>query len=119
MKNIAFSKDRQPEVVTQEDVISAMVSNYEYSQEEVCDLLPDSPRTAVRDTLHKLVDRGIVWRATARSPIKFILLEGERLQEAIERQTTRGQTPDLMRAQLTGYDATHRQFRELCMLTRK
>jgi hypothetical protein len=119
VKNIAIGSGRAPEVVEQQDVIDQMVPNYAYSQDEVCALLPDSPRTAVRDTLHKLVERGIVWRATARTPIKFILLEGERLQEAIEQKAERGRTPDWMTRNLTGYDAAHRNFRELCEATRK
>lgn len=119
MKNISIGRGRAPEVVTGDDIIGAMNPNYEYSQEEICDLLNDRPRTAVRDSLHKLVDRGIVWRATARSPIKFILLEGECLQEAIEQKTSRGKVPEWMARSLSGYDAQHRNFRALCELTRK
>ena len=119
MKNIAIAKDRLPQTVTQQEVIEAMKQGTEYTQEEVCELLPDRPRSAVRDTLHTLVQRGIVWRATSRSPIKFMLLEGGRLEDAIERATTRGATPEWMKRDLKGYDSANRTFRDLCMLVRK
>ena len=120
MKNVAFSAGRQSETVSQEELISAMVENYEYTQDQVMNLLHDRPRAAVRDTLHALVDKGIVWRhAVKNSRVTYSLLQGERLQEAIERKTTRGETPAWMKTTLNGYDANNARFCELCIATRK
>lgn len=119
MKNFAFSANRQAESVSHQDLIDAMHANYEYSQDEIRELFDDRPRAAVMDALYALVAKGAIWRATARSPIKFVLLQGERLQEAIERKTTRGTTPAWMTQNLAGYDSNNARFRELCMSTRK
>jgi hypothetical protein len=119
MKNVAFSAGRQSETVSQEELISAMVENYEYTQDQVMNLLHDRPRAAVRDTLHALVERGIVWRNASQARVKYALLEGEQLREAVERKTTRGETPAWMKATLTGYEAQNARHRELCMTVRK
>jgi hypothetical protein len=119
MKNIAFVAHRQAETVSHQDLIDAMDPNYEFTQDEILDLLPDRPRAAVRDTLHALVERGVVWRNASQARIKYALLTGERLQEAIERKTSRGETPAWMKSNLVGYDAAHTRFYELCMTVRK
>jgi DNA-binding HxlR family transcriptional regulator len=120
MKNMAFSKGRQPETVAPQDLISAMVENYEYTLDEILNLMDGSPRAAVRDTLHALVEKGVVWRnATSHSRVKYALLEGDALREAVERKTTRAETPAWMRNSLTGYDAKNKRLRELCMTVRK
>lgn len=119
MKNVAVSRNRQPDTVAHQDLIDAMHANYEYTLDEVLDLMDGSPRSAVRDTLHALVDKGVVWRNAANSRVKYALLEGEQLREAVERKTTHLRTPDWMRASLSGYDATHQRFRSLCEATRR
>lgn len=119
MKNATISRTRQSETVAHQDLIDALDPNYQYTQDEICDLLHDSPRTAVRDTLHALVAKGVIWRDATTSRVRYALLEGESLREAVERKMTRSATPDWMRKNLAGYDASHRQFRELCMVTRK
>ena len=120
MKNIAFVAHRQSETVAHQDLIDVMAHGKAYTQDDVMDLLHDRPRAAVRDTLHALVDKGIVWRhAVKNSRVTYSLLQGERLQEAIERKTTRGETPAWMKTTLNGYDANNARFRELCIATRK
>jgi hypothetical protein len=119
VKNIAISKNGSTKTVSHQDLIDVMVPNYEYTVEEVVDLLPDSPKTSVRDTLMSMVDRGIVWRNASQSRIKFALLEGERLQEAVERKTTRLEVPAWMTRDLIGYTAAQNAYRELCMTVRK
>jgi hypothetical protein len=102
------------------ELIAAMNPASAYSQDQVLDLLPAYPRACVRDTLHSLIDKGIVWRNNStKGAIRYSVLDGERLQEAIERKTTRGETPAWMKTDLTGYDANNARFCELCMATRK
>jgi hypothetical protein len=119
LKNIAISSSRQAETVAHEELIGAIVQNYRYTQDEICDLLHDSPRSAVRDALHALVAKGVIWRdSVSHSRVKYALLEGDALREAIERKTKRSASPAWMHANLAGYDAEQRRFRELCMKTR-
>lgn len=112
-----------PKTVPQQELIDAMQVGTIYSQAEVMDLLPDHPRVAVRDTLHVLVEKGIVWREARKANkddrVRYSLLQGEALQEAIERKTTRSETPAWMKATLTGFDAQNTRFREMCEATRK
>jgi hypothetical protein len=119
MKNIAISPKGTTNTVSAQDLIDAMVPNYEYTVEQVVDLLPDCPKTSVRDALHALVSKGAVWRNASSSRVKFALLEGERLQDAIECKTSRLETPEWMRRNLVGYSEASSRFRELCMLVRK
>jgi phage-related baseplate assembly protein len=118
MKNIAISSSRQAETVAHEELIGAMVPAYHYTQDEVCALLHESPRSAVRDALHALVAKGIVWRDATTSRVRYALLEGDALREAIERKTKRSASPAWMNANLAGYDAEQRRFRDLCMKAR-
>jgi DNA-binding HxlR family transcriptional regulator len=94
-----------------------------YTQEQVMDLLPEHPRACVRDTLHMLVERGVVWRdgrgGNKDARVRYSLLEGKDLREAVERKTTRGETPAWMKATLTGYEAENARHRALCMTVRK
>jgi hypothetical protein len=50
--------------------------------------------------------------------VRYALLEGDALREAIERKTKRSASPAWMHANLAGYDAEQRRFRELCMKAR-
>lgn len=109
----------QKETVTCDELALAMTPGVEYTQNEVVELMHGRPRTSVRETLQQLVDRGVVWRHAMRPAVKFMLLEGAALRDAIDRKTTPAETPAWMRSNLTGYDAEHRRFRELCMSTRK
>jgi DNA-binding HxlR family transcriptional regulator len=119
MKNIAFVANRQPETVSHDELIAVMQENKEYTQDQVMALLADRPRASVRDTLHSLVDRGIVWRNASQARVKYALLEGEQLREAVDRKTTRGETPAWMQADLIGYEATNKRHQALCMLVRR
>jgi DNA-binding HxlR family transcriptional regulator len=122
MKNIAFVANRQPETVSHDELIAVMQENKEYTQDQVMALLADRPRASVRDTLHSLVDRGIVWRENRTkndSRVRYTLLEGEALREAIDRKTTRGETPAWMQSDLIGYEATNKRHQELCMTVRR
>lgn len=82
MKNATISRTRQSETVAHQDLIDALDPNYQYTQDEICDLLHDSPRTAVRDTLHALVAKGVIWRDATTSRVRYALLEGESLRES-------------------------------------
>lgn len=116
MRNIPVSRSRQPETVALHDLMAAMLPGRPYTQEEVVDLLPDRPRTAVRETLNVLVGKGFVWRDASESRVRYSLPEGDALRAAIEKKAIPKRTsfgPDLQ-----GYDASHRIFRELCMITR-
>ena len=109
-----------PKTVPQQELVDAMDPRKAYSQEQVMSLLPNHPRVCVRDTLHILVERGIVWRnANKKGAIRYTLLQGERLQEAIERKTKIMQPPEWMRKNLTGYEQSQNSFRDLCLLVRK
>jgi hypothetical protein len=123
MKNTMKLGVSAPKTVPQQILIDAMQADVTYSQDEILDLLPDYPRACIRDTLHMLVDKGVVWREGRRSGkntlVRFSLLEGEALRETIDRKTTRGETPAWMRADLVGYQANNDRFRELCMSARK
>lgn len=119
MKNTAVSSKREPQTVAQQDLIDVMKRNKRYTQDQICALLPDRPRMAVRDTLSSLVNKGLIWRDGAATRVHYALLEGEQLRETVDRMTTRTEAPDWMRANLSGYDASHQRFRDLCMATRK
>lgn len=120
MKNIAMSNSRQAETVAFQDLLDVMKARRRYTVDDVLALLPDRPRTAVRDTLHALVAKGFVWRdATKAHRVRYSLLEGADLRSAIERSTVHAERPAWMNATLTGYDRAHHQFRELCELTRR
>lgn len=114
MKNVAVSRDRQPQTVAQQEVLDAMNPRKRYTQDEVCALLPHRPKMAVRDTLATLVNKGIVWRDASGSRVRYSLPDAKQL---IARKTTIG--PSNFGTTLTGYDASHRQFRELCEATRR
>ncbi|MCA7945621.1 hypothetical protein [Burkholderia vietnamiensis] len=119
MRNIPVSRSRQPETVALQDLIDAMLPGRSYTQDEVVSLLPDRPRTAVRETLNTLVNKGLIWRdaSDARtSGVRYSLPDGDALRAAIERKATPPQQS--FAATLTGYDASIRKFRELCMVTR-
>jgi hypothetical protein len=118
MKNIAVSAKRQPETVAHEDMIAAMIASYSYTLDEIFALLNDRPRAAVRDTLHALVAKGVIWRDATTSRVRYALLEGDALREAIERKTKRSAPPVWMHRNLIGYEAEQRRFRDLCMKTR-
>lgn len=109
----------QKETVTCDELALAMTPGIEYTQNEVVELMHGRPRTSVRETLQHLVDKGIVWRHAVRPHIKFSLLEGAALREAIASKTQAAETPAWMRAQLTGYDSANARFKALCMATRK
>lgn len=117
MKNVSVSAAREPHKVAHQGLIHVMNGKKRYTQEEVCALLPDRPKMAVRETLAALVDKGVIWRDASGARVRYSLLEGERLQDAIERKTIYG--PSNWVATITGYDAAQRQFRELCETTRK
>jgi hypothetical protein len=119
MKNTAVSSKREPQTVAHQDLIAVMKPNKRYTQDQICALLPDRPRMAVRDTLASLVNKGLIWRDGAATRVHYALLEGEKLREAADRLTTQAATPDWMRSSLTGYDATHQRFRSLCETTRR
>jgi hypothetical protein len=51
--------------------------------------------------------------------VRYSLLEGDALREAVERKTKRAETPEWMKANLTGYEAPMRRHYELCMTVRK
>ncbi|HDR9153833.1 TPA: hypothetical protein QDB05_000253 [Burkholderia vietnamiensis] len=119
MNNIPVSRSRQPETVALQDLIDAMLPGRAYAQEDVVALLPGRPRTAVRETLNALVNKGLVWRdaSDARaSGVRYSLPDGDALRAAIEHKATPPQQS--IGAPLIGYDASFRKFRELCMLTR-
>jgi hypothetical protein len=118
MKNIAISTKRQAETVAHDDLTSQMVENYPYMLDEVFALLHDRPRAAVRDTLYALIAKGVIWRDSTTSRVRYALLEGDALREAIERNTKRSVSPAWMNASLTGYEAEQRRFKELCMTAR-
>jgi hypothetical protein len=118
MKNIAVSAKRQPETVAHEDMIAAMIASYSYTLDEIFALLNDRPRAAVRDTLHSLVAKGVIWRDATTSRVRYALLEGDALREAIERKTKRSASPVWMHRNLIGYEAEQRRFRDLCLKTR-
>ena len=109
MKNTAVSRDRQPQTVAQKDILDAMRASRRYTQDEVCALLPERPKMAVRDTLATLVNKGIVWRDASGARVRYSLLEAKQIDA---RKTTIG--PSNWGATLKGYDASLRQFRELC-----
>ena len=119
MMNAQFSPRCTSKAVSMQDLIDAMVPNYEYTADEVADLIPESPKMSVRDTLNLLVDKGIVWRNASQSRIKFALLEGEALREAVDRKTTRLEVPAWMTRDLVGYEAAQNAHRSLCMTVRK
>lgn len=119
MKNTAVSSKREAQTVAHQDLIAAMRANKRYTQDQICDLFPDRPRMAVRDTLNSLVNKGVVWRDGAETRVRYALLEGQQLRSAIERMTTRETTPAWMSSTLAGYDASHQQFRALCEATRR
>jgi hypothetical protein len=119
MKNVAISPRGKTNTVSAQDLIDAMVPNYEYTVEQVVDLLPEFPKTSVRDALHALVSKGAVWRNASSSRVKFALLEGERLQDAIDSKTKRLDVPDWMKNNLVGYERSQNGFRDLCLLARK
>ncbi|WP_446903050.1 hypothetical protein [Burkholderia sp. YIM B11467] len=119
MKNIPVSRSRQPETVAPQDLIDAMLPGRAYTQEEIVNLLPDRPRTAARETLNALVNKGIVWRdaSDARATgVRYSLPDGDALRAAIERKAAPPQQS--FGAPLSGYDESIRKFRELCMTTR-
>jgi hypothetical protein len=109
----------QKETVTCDELALSMKSGVEYTQNEICALMHGRPRTAVRETLQQLVDRGVVWRHAMKPAVKFMILEGSALQEAIDRKTAPMETPAWMHATLVGFDAENARFRDLCMATRK
>lgn len=119
MKNIAVSAKRQPETVAHEDMIAAMDPNYQFTLDEIFALLHDRPRAAVRDTLQALIAKGVIWRDATTSRVRYALLEGDALRDAIERNTKRSASPAWMLSNLSGYDAQNRRFRSLCMAARK
>lgn len=119
MKNVSISTNGKTNTVSAQDLTSAMVPNYQYSVEQVCDLLPEFPKMSVRDALHALVAKGVIWRDGSTSRVKFALLEGQALREAVERKTARMEPPAWMSKNLVGYDASNRLFSELCMTVRK
>jgi hypothetical protein len=118
LKNIAISSTRTAETVAHEDMIAAMDPNYQFTLDEIFALLNDRPRAAVRDTLHALVAKGVIWRDATTSRVRYALLEGDALREAIERKTKRSASPVWMHRNLIGYEAEQRRFRDLCMKTR-
>jgi hypothetical protein len=109
----------QKETVTCAELALAMTPGVEYTQNEVCDLMFGRPRTSVHDTLRQLVEKGVVWRQVLRPHIKFSLLEGAALRDAIASKTQAAETPAWMKSNLTGFDAKNARFRALCMTTRK
>jgi DNA-binding HxlR family transcriptional regulator len=119
LKNTAVSSKREPQTVAHQDLIAVMKPNKRYTQDQICALLPDRPRMAVRDTLASLVNKGLIWRDGASTRVHYALLEGDALRSAIDRLTAHATPPDWMRANLQGYDESHRQFRDLCMATRR
>jgi Fe2+ or Zn2+ uptake regulation protein len=109
-----------PKTVPQQELIDAMDPRKAYSQDQVMDLLPGQPRVCVRDTLHILVERGVVWRnANKKGAIRYTLLQGEKLQDAIEKKTKVMEPPEWMRKNLVGYERSQNGFRDLCLLARK
>ncbi|KVN92579.1 hypothetical protein [Burkholderia ubonensis] len=116
MRNIPVSRSRQPETVAPQDLIDAMRPGQGYTQDEVCDLLQDRPRTAVRDTLNALVNKGLVWRDASGSRVRFSVLAGDELRASIERKAIPEQSS--FGAPLRGYDAEIQRFRDLCMIAR-
>ncbi|MBN3822298.1 hypothetical protein G3O00_01525 [Burkholderia sp. Ac-20384] len=116
MKNIPVSRSRQPETVALQDLVDAMLPGHGYTQDEVCDLMPDRPRSAVRDTLNTLVGKGLIWRDASESRVRYSLPDCDALRAAIEHKATPPQQS--FGAPLTGYDASIRKFRELCMVAR-
>ena len=119
MKN-TINIGRQPETISPQELAEAMKPGRAYSQDEVMGLLPGRPRACVRDTLHVMVQRGMVWRNNSkRGAITFELLEGEALREAVESKTKRLEPPAWMRANLTGYEQSQNSFRDLCLLVRQ
>jgi DNA-binding HxlR family transcriptional regulator len=125
MKNTMKLGSSTAKTVPQQELIDAMTPDTIYSQDQIMDLLPNHPRAAVRDTLHVLVGKGIVWREGRRSGssksviVRYSLLEGDALREAVERKTKRAETPEWMKANLTGYEAPMNRHRALCMTVRK
>ncbi len=119
MKN-TINIGRQPETISPQDLAEAMKPGRAYSQDEVMGLLPGRPRACVRDTLHVMVARGMIWRNNSkRGAITFELLEGEALREAAESKTKRLEAPEWMRKNLVGYERSQNSFRDLCLLARK
>jgi DNA-binding HxlR family transcriptional regulator len=123
MKNTMKLGSSTAKTVPQQELIDAMMADVIYSQDQIMDLLPNHPRAAVRDTLHTLVGKGVIWREGRRSGksviVRYSLLEGDALREAVERKTKRADTPEWMKASLTGYEAPMNRHRELCMTVRK
>jgi DNA-binding HxlR family transcriptional regulator len=119
MKNTAVSSKRDAQTVAPQDVIGAMKPKRRYTQDQICALLPDRPRMAVRDTLASLVNKGLIWRDGASTRVHYALLEGDELRRAVDRMTTHATPPDWMRSNLVGYDASHQRFRSLCESTRR
>jgi hypothetical protein len=116
MRNIPVSRSRQPETVALQDLKNAMLPGRAYTQDEVCDLLGDRLRSAVRDTLNLLVSKGLVWRDASESRVRYSLPDSDAIRAAIERKATPPRQS--FRATLTGYDASMRKYRELCMVAR-
>jgi hypothetical protein len=119
MKN-TINIGRQPETISPHELADAMQAGRAYSQDEVMSLLPGRPRARVRDTLHLMVQKGMIWRNNSkRGAITFELLEGEQLREAIDSKTKRLDVPDWMKNNLVDYERSQNGFRDLCLLARK
>lgn len=99
-------------------LIEAMVPDYRYTHDEVCALLYDSPKAAVREKLRLLVARGAIWRDASGTRAIFLRPSDAALQAEMARKTVRTQQPAWMHANLSGYDAALARQRDLALASR-
>lgn len=102
-----------------DQLLMSMVPEYAYTQDEVCALLYDTPKCAVKEALHTLIDEGKVWRDTSTSKVKYLRLSAKQLKAMHQRKADRVDRPAWMKNTLKGYTESLAQHRELAMMARR
>ncbi|WP_175795925.1 hypothetical protein [Burkholderia anthina] len=108
-----------PILVTESELLSAMVEGHSYRFDAVARLIEEAPKPAVRDALDGLVKKGDVWRTYVGGRWEYVRLSAQDFAHMRKRNADRVDVPDWMRGQLTGYQATLIRHRAVCEASRR
>ncbi|CAB3779246.1 hypothetical protein LMG28688_00777 [Paraburkholderia caffeinitolerans] len=108
-----------PILVTESELLAAMVQGHSYRFDAVARLIPEAPKAAVKDALSGLVDKGDVWKTYVGGRWEYIRLSEQDFDDMRKRSADRVDIPDWMRGQLTGYEATLARHRAVCEASRR
>ncbi len=101
-----------------EELLESMKPERAYTGEQVCALLCDMPKCAVKETLYTLIEEGKVWQDRSGAKVRYMRLSDAQLKAMQPSKADVCDTPAWMGSTLTGYEAWVAKHRDLAMMTR-